>query len=153
VSGEGGIAPVTAAEGPAFPPFVKLLLTALTLAVFGAGALALDQATLRNASTGAKLLVAGGLIVLVVTNYWVLKSRIRIDAREIVQTWIWTKRVRWADVVQAKLIYLPWLAWLVAPRMVVRGGAGVVTLFNAADPRVLAVFTRYALAPELRDRS
>ena len=146
-------APVTAAEGPAFPPFVKLLLTVLTLAVFGAGALALDQATLRNASTGAKLLVAGGLVVLVVTNYWVLKSRIRIDAREIVQTWIWTKRVRWADVVQAKLIYLPGLAWLVAPRMVVRGGAGIVTLFNAADPQVLAVFTRYALAPELRERS
>jgi len=140
------------AEGPAFPPLVKLLLTALTVAVFTAGALALDQATLHNASPGAKLLVAGGLLVLAVTNYWVLKSRIRIDAREIVQTWIWTKRMRWADVAQAKLIYVPWLAWLIAPRMVVRGGAGIVTLFNAADPQVLAVFARYALAPELRER-
>lgn len=141
-----------AAEGPAFPPFVKLLLTALTAAVFAAGALALDQAALRNASISAQVLVAGGLLVLLVTNYWVLKSRIRIDARVIEQTWMWTKRVRWADVGQAKLIYIPWLAWLVAPRMVVRGGAGIVTLFNAADPQVLAVFARYALAPELRER-
>ena len=140
------------AEGPAFPPFVKLLITAMTVAVFAAGVLALDQAVLRQASLPAQLLVASGLAVLVLFNYWVIRSRIRIDARQIEQTWIWTKRVRWAEVVQAKMIYLPWLSWLIAPRLVVRGGAGLVTLFNAADPKVLAAFARYSLAPELRER-
>jgi hypothetical protein len=139
------------AEGPAFPRLVCWLLTATTAAVFATGALAIDKPALQQASLASKLLVLGGLATLVLFNYWVIKSRTHVDARVIRQTWIWPKQVLWADVTQAKMIYVPWLAWLIAPRLVVRGGAGMVTLFHAADDEVLKAFTRYSLAPHLRE--
>ena len=139
-----------AAEGRAFPPLVSLLVSAMTVATFVAGMLALDRPAIQEAAWSAKLLIVAGLAVLVLFNYWVFKSRTRVDARQIHQTWIWTKHVEWADVVQAKMIYVPYLSWIIAPRLVVRGRSGMVTLFHASDMAVLETFTRYALAPQLR---
>jgi hypothetical protein len=149
--GDAGAVLPASAEGRAFPPLVRWLLTATTAAVFVAGALALGKPALQQASFASKLLVAAGLLTLVIFNYWVIKSRTQVDARAIRQTWIWPKQVLWADVTQAKMIYVPWLAWIIAPRLVVRGGAGMVTLFHAADDEVLKAFTRYSLAPHLRE--
>ena len=139
------------AEGRAFPVLVGWMLTALTLAVFVAGAMAFGKPAMQQASAVSKLVVGAGLVTLLLFNYWVFKSRTHVDARQIRQSWIWQKQVNWADVVQAKMIYVPYLSWLIAPRMVVRGRAGMVTLFHAADDDVLQAFTRYALAPQLRE--
>lgn len=139
------------AEGNAFPLLVKCLLTAMTIAVFATGAMAVGKPALQQAGLMSKLLVVAGLATLVIFNYWVIRSRTSVDARQIRQSWIWSKQVLWADVVQAKMIYLPFLSWIVAPRLVVRGRAGMVTLFHAADEEVLKAFTRYALAPHMRE--
>lgn len=138
------------AEGRAFPLFVCCLLSAMTASVFVAGYLALGSPVLQQASLTSKLLVIAGLATLLIFNYWVIKSRTRVDSVAISQTWIWSKHVLWADVTQAKLIYVPWFAWLIAPRLVVRGGAGLVTLVHAADADVIKAFARYAMAPQLR---
>lgn len=139
------------AEGNAFPLLVKCLLTAMTIAVFVTGAMAVDKPAIQQAGMASKLLVVAGLATLVLFNYWVIKSRTSVDAKQIRQSWIWSKQVLWADVVQAKMIYLPFLSWIVAPRLVVRGRGGMVTLFHAADDEVLKAFTRYALAPHMRE--
>lgn len=141
------------AEGPAFPVVVRCLVTALTLWVFAAGWRVVDQPVIREASGAAKGLVVAGLGVLLIVTFWVWRSRTTVTPTEIRQTWIWSKRVAWTDVSHAKMIYVPYLAWLVAPRLIVRSGAaGMVTVFHAADHEVLHTFTHYALAPEARQR-
>ncbi|MBL0727034.1 hypothetical protein [Piscinibacter sp. HJYY11] len=139
------------AEGHAFPVLVKCLLTAMTIAVFVTGLMAVDKPAIQQAGFASKLLVVAGLATLMIFNYWVIRSRTSVNAKEIRQSWIWNKHVLWADVVQAKMIYVPFLSWLIAPRLVVRGRGGMVTLFHAADDQVLMAFTRYALAPHMRE--
>ena len=141
-----------AAEGPAFPVVVRVLVSALTAWVFVAGWRVVDSPVIRQASSAALGLLAAGLGVLLLVTFWVWRSRTHVDAVEIRQTWIWSKRVAWADVSHAKMIYVPCLAWLVAPRLVVRSGAGMVTVFHAADHDLLHAFTHYGLAPEQRQR-
>lgn len=144
--------PAPRAEGAAFPLVVRCLVTALTAWVFAAGWQALDEPVILNASLSAKGLVLAGLAVLLIVTFWVWRSRTEVTPEFIRQTWIWPKRVKWADVSHAKMIYVPYLSWLVAPRLIVRAGAGMVTVFHAADHDLLVAFTHYALAPEQRQR-
>lgn len=144
--------PAPRAEGAAFPVLVRCLVTALTAWVFVAGWQAVDEPVIRNASLSAKGLVIAGLAVLVIVTFWVWRSRTEVTPAFIRQTWIWPKRVKWADVSHAKMVYVPGLAWLVAPRLIVRSGGGMVTVFHAADHDLLHAFTHYALAPEQRQR-
>jgi hypothetical protein len=138
------------AEGPAFPRLLCWLLSAMTAAVFITGYLALDSPVLIQAGFSSKLLIAAGLATLLIFNFWVFKSRTHVDSVAISQTWIWSKRILWSEVTHAKLIYVPWLAWIIAPRLVVRRGAGLVTLVHAADDDVIKAFSQYAMAPHLR---
>jgi hypothetical protein len=78
--------------------------------------------------------------------YWILSSRTSIEQGVITQTWLWDKRVVVRDVTQAKFIYIPYLSWLVAPRLVVRAGMAV-HVFHAASPHVLEAFARLSLGP------
>lgn len=140
------------AEGAAFPVVVRCLVTALTAWVFVAGWRVIDAPVIAQAPLAAKGLVVAGLAVLLIVTFWVWRSRTTVTPVEIRQTWIWSKRVAWADVSHAKMIYVPYLAWIVAPRLVVRSGVGMVTVFHAADHDLLTTFTHYALSPEHRAR-
>jgi hypothetical protein len=75
-----------------------------------------------------------------------LCSRTKIDAVNIEQSWLWTKKVALAEISQAKFIYIPYLSWLIAPRLVVRASRGVY-VFPAADRHVLEAFARLSLGP------
>jgi hypothetical protein len=138
------------AEGRAFPRLLCWLVSIMTTAVFVTGFLALESPVLRHAAPTSKLLVIAGLATLLIFNYWVVRSRTRVDSVAIQQTWIWSKKVLWVDVTSAKLIYVPWFAWIIAPRLVLRGSGGLVTLVHAADSEVIKAFARYAMAPHLR---
>ena len=79
---------------------------------------------------------------------WILGSRTSIDATHITQTWLWPKHVRLADITQAKLVYLPALSWVVAPRLVVRArGRRAAMVFPASGREVLAEFARLTVDP------
>ncbi len=135
--------PAPYASGPAFPLGVKLLATVLVAYTLywgvrsGGGMLAS-----REAWAGA-LLSAVCLVLVVWTLFWMWRSRTSVDAEGITQTWIWNKRVRWADIGQSRLIGLPGLQWLVAPRLMVRPRGGGVLVFHSADRAVLAVFASF----------
>jgi hypothetical protein len=75
---------------------------------------------------------------------WILRSRTSISAAGIRQTWVTDKQVALADITQVKLIYFRRLAWLIAPRLVIRTRMPGTTVFHAADPRVLDAFVRLA---------
>ena len=134
----------TAVAGPAFPIVVKLLASALMLALVGSGTAALhdhrSETPLTLSGIGFLLAVAA----VIGSGYWgILTSRTRVDGESIEQTWLWRKRVRLAEITQLKLLSIPGLGWLIVPRLIVRTGFGLTT-FHAGNPAVLACFRRLA---------
>lgn len=135
----------TRAEGPAFPVLVKVMATLLMMAMVYWGAGAEQQIIWKEFSSGAAVLFGGALLITVVAYVWILKSRTSIDGQAIEQTWIWKRRVLLADITQAKFIYIPYLSWLIAPRLIVRAGPGV-NVFYSASPEVQRLFARLMTA-------
>jgi hypothetical protein len=128
--------------GPSFPPAIKIIATALVLALlayawralFGPSGL---QARELSATEWAFVAV---VTVVIVSGYGViLTGRTTCDHQGIEQSGLWRKRVELAQITQIKLISIPGLSWLVVPRLVVRTGLGVTT-FQAGDPAVLERF-------------
>ena len=139
------------ADGPAYSRPAKALATLLMAALVVTAVR--NAGLLDTAAWPAAAKASLGVIIaaVAVCYYWILVSRTSVDATHIAQTWLWPKRVALADVVQAKFIYLPGLAWLIAPRLVVRArGRNAATVFPAAAPAVLREFARLSLGPTLR---
>jgi hypothetical protein len=137
-------------EGPAFPVSTKLLAGLLMALLvywsmrwaFAAGAL---QGGAAPGTLPQSLMVFGALAMLFYIYYWMLISRTRMDAQAIVQTWFMEKRVPLSGITQARLVCIPYLEWLVAPRIVVRvRGKGSYVLY-AADRQLWAAFARLSL--------
>lgn len=132
-------------EGAAFPLAVKLLASALVAALVFWGIQAFDQLTGAAWSTPAALFIGVTLCVIGLCYYWILRSRTAIDASNIRQSWLWPKQVALADITQAKFIYVPYMHWLIAPRLIVRARGRGLFVFHAADQRVLQRFAHLSL--------
>lgn len=133
------------AEGPSFPLTTRLLASAMMLALLVWGWRAADEIAGAKLDAGAIGFLLSVVLVLVSCYVGMLKSRTSISMTHIRQRWLWTKEVALADVHQAKLIHLPSLAWLIAPRLMVKvRGRGLYT-FHIADPAVLALARRLGL--------
>ena len=127
-------------ESAAFPPLVRGLAL---LMVFGlTGFAAWSYPAFRNTAWSTASLVIYGLayICIVWVGYWIFNSRTRLEGDELIQTWLWTKRERAADVTQLKLVHWQWLEQVMAPRLLVKRRNGAITWFNAADARLLTSF-------------
>jgi hypothetical protein len=135
----------TAVEGPAFSVGVKLLAGALMLglAVYGV------RGIVRMSQQPDSLVVLGVMVLAVVClavyYAWMLRSRTRVDPTHIHQTWFRPKRVALVDITQLKLIFVPGLAWLISPRLVVRTREPGSIVFHAADAKVIEAFVRLAM--------
>ncbi|MDP2817352.1 MAG: hypothetical protein Q8O29_03550 [Polaromonas sp.] len=147
------------AEGAAFPVAVKLLASVLIAALAFWGVRAFDQMTGAGWSTSAAVFMGVTLCVIGLCYYWILRSRTVIDEDSIRQSWLWPKEVALADITQAKFIYVPYLQWLIAPRLMVRAKGRGLFVFHAADPQVLQRFAHLSLglgpaagAPVLPDK-
>ena len=141
-------------EGPAFPRLVKGLSCLLVLSLMAAAwRLAADTPwSTWPGQTWVFILATMGLIGY--CQYWILFSRTRIDNRTLSQTWMWRKQIALTDITQAKFIYLPYLAWLIAPRLVLRVRGHGVVVFHAAQTSVMQAFARLSLGyarPVTRD--
>jgi len=144
--GEGAVSQDSpSVEGPAFTATIKALsvLLVLGIAVYvvrlwpedGWLSLGLQSLCLMSATFVGVLACLG----------YICWSRVRIDNTHIEQTWIWRKRVAIAEISQLKLIYVPYMSWLIAPRLVVRLGVTGWYVFHAADRRVLQRFYQLAV--------
>ncbi|HEX2012721.1 MAG TPA: hypothetical protein VJN44_17470 [Roseateles sp.] len=133
------------AEGPSFPLTIRLLASAMMLALLVWGWRAADEIAGASLDAGAIGFLLSVVLVLVCCYVGMLRSRTAISMTHIRQHWLWTKEVALVDVHQAKLIHLPDLAWLIAPRLMVKvRGRGLYT-FHIADPTVLALARRLGL--------
>lgn len=131
-------------EGASFSPVMKLASSVCMLLLAYWAWRALGQGAWPQWSGPARVFM--GLVMLAIAaGYWgILTSRTSIDRHSIRQSWIWHKEVRLADITRLKLIYLPGLSWLIAPRLLVRAGGLSMTTFHAADAQVLLAFKRLA---------
>jgi hypothetical protein len=124
-------------EGSAFPLPVKLMASLMVAGVVAGGVDVAASLAAAQWSTAAAVLMAGAGVLLLLCLWWIWRSRTALDGERIRQTWMWPKQVAWSEVVQARVIAIPGLEWLIAPRLVVRARGGVVMIFHVADAKVL----------------
>jgi uncharacterized membrane protein YiaA len=145
-TGAGTVPPgAPCVEGTAFTPTIKALsvLLVLGIAVYVVRLWPEDGwLSLGWQSLG---FMAATLVVVLACLGYICWSRVRIDDTHIEQTWMWRKRVAIAEISQLKLIYVPYMSWLIAPRLVVRLGVTGWYVFHAADRRVLQRFYQLAV--------
>ncbi|MBP5989172.1 MAG: hypothetical protein KA766_04125 [Piscinibacter sp.] len=135
-----------AVEGAAFTPLIKGTAAALIAGLAATGWRAADTLATAPGGSRSALLFLGLLAVLAAFCFWwILISRTRVTATHLHQTWWSDKRVVLAEVTQTKLILIPGLTWLIAPRLVVRTRSTGSVVFHAAERPVIAAFARISL--------
>ena len=81
----------------------------------------------------------GGLawLLMAATVWAVGRSQTRFNSQELFQSWLWDKKMLVRELAYAKLIRVPGLDWLIAPRLYVRNLSGKFTVIYCADTAVL----------------
>jgi hypothetical protein len=125
-------------EGPAFTRAYQVLVVAMVI-IASAWWVRLWQQGHWGDQPGR----GGGLFLLAIvlmawTGWGVLRSRTRLDADGISQSWIWNKHMPCRELAYARLIRVRGLEWLMAPRLYVRTLLGKFAVFYIADAQVLA---------------
>jgi len=138
-------------EGAAFSRTAKALALALCAVVLFAALRHAGTPEIAQASIAVKAALLGALALMLLFAGWILRSRTGVAGGTIRQSWWWQREAALDSLVNVKFVYLPYLAWLVAPRLIVRTREGRVVQFNAADPAVLATFAAITLALRRKD--
>jgi hypothetical protein len=130
-------------SGIAFSKPFRIIGTLLvgTIAAWMAVMWQTGQLASGKGTSGIGWLVAA-LAVLLYTLWHIWRSRTHISSEEIAQTWIWNKSFPMRELAYAKMIRIPGLDWLIAPRLYVRTLLGKFAVFYCCDPQVLAEFRR-----------
>lgn len=134
-----------AAEGPTFPLPIKVLASVLVASLALYGVRIADRMLAAAWSASALFLVLAALGVTVVCYFRMLRSRTAIDAQFIRQDFLWPKKVALADITQAKIICVPYMSWLITPRLAVRARGGGMSLFYGGNEQVFRAFARLSL--------
>ncbi|MFT3955132.1 MAG: hypothetical protein QM722_12300 [Piscinibacter sp.] len=150
MSGPAGGEPCV--EGAAFTPLVKGTAAVLMAGVLVYGLRSADTLLAQRPSLSLLLFLALLAALAAFCFWWMLISRTTVTATHVHQTWWSDKRVALADVTQTKLILIPGLTWLIAPRLVLRTRSTGSVVFHAAERPVIAAFARISLGlPPLGD--
>lgn len=131
--------------GSAFPPFVKLLATAMVVALLAQAVQVLRPLLQQDWTAAGAVFMVAALVLVGWTLAWIWRSRTGVDEEGIRQTWFWSKSVRWEDVVQARLVVVPGMEWLLAPRLIVRRRGGGVLVFHVGNAAVRARLAKVLL--------
>jgi hypothetical protein len=71
-----------------------------------------------------------------------LTSITTLTGSTLEQTFVWNKKVELRELAYVKLIRVPGLDWLIAPRLYCRTLLGKFSVFYAADTQMIADFER-----------
>jgi hypothetical protein len=71
-----------------------------------------------------------------------LLGKTRLTAQTLEQTWIWHKKVEMRDLAYVKLIRVPGMDAIIAPRLYARTLMGKFTVIYASSPEMIAEFKR-----------
>jgi hypothetical protein len=132
----------------AFSLTFKLLATAVVFGATGWLVLLEQAGKVSGGTVSIRSWFLAALAMMFYTWWCVLRSRTRLDCAQLQQTWIWDKKMELRELAYGKLVRIPGLDWLVAPRLYVRALTGKFAVFYAADPRMIAEFQR--LVAELK---
>ena len=138
-----------AVEDAAFSPLFKLLATAIVGGCAAWLAQLFTSGVLGTGRTTGVVWFLAGLVLMAWTWWHILRSRTRISLEGLYQGWIWDKHMPFDDLAYGKLIRVPGLDWLIAPRLYVRTLMGKFMVFYGATPVLIGEFER--LVRELQE--
>jgi hypothetical protein len=76
------------------------------------------------------------------TLWCILTSITTLTATHLDQSFVWNKHIELSDLAYVKLIRVPGLDWLIAPRLYCRTLLGKFSVFYASDPVMIREFER-----------
>jgi hypothetical protein len=96
-----------------------------------------------HAVFGSGLVWALSALALMAYTLWcILTSVTTMTATTLEQTFVWDKKVELRELAYVKLIRVPGLDWLIAPRLYCRTLMGKFAVFYAADAHMIGEFER-----------
>ncbi len=132
-----------ALTGPAFSKPFKVLAIALS------GALLIWSLMLPiDFLSKSGLWVASAHALIIYTVWQIQISVTSLSADQIRQTWIWDKSMQLNDMAYLKIIHVPALSWLIAPRAYARTMMGKFAVFYVSTPELLKAL--YELEAKLK---
>lgn len=129
-----------ALESAAYPVTVRALALIWLAALAALGLRVAPQLVHAHWPGGSLALIGAAALLVLCMGIAIARSRTRLDGDELSQSWLWRKRVRAADATSVKLVDIPGLRLLVAPRLLVRRRGGGMTWFHSADAQLLIAF-------------
>lgn len=133
-------------RGPAFIPLIKIGASILVGALFFYVFNRLTTLGWEHIDSVTLGLYALATAMCAWVGYWIVFGITTVTDTYIEQTWLWKKRVELSQVTYAKLIYLPYLSWLIAPRLVLKTGLSVY-VFHGATRELVEAFAAITLGP------
>jgi hypothetical protein len=145
--GELFLEPVT---GPSFGLAVRLGASAMLAWIAVSFANTPLLGVVAAYGLGVKLGLLAVLFVLLTSYWYFLTGKTTLSAKGVRQDWIWRKSIDWSEVKSARFLGLPGLAWLVPPRLMLRGDSGMYVMFNGGSRSLHQAFARATVAVQAR---
>ena len=95
---------------------------------------------LANWQSSGWLLAA--LAMMLTMEWYILRGKTTLTADALEQSWVWRKRVLLPELAYVKLMRVPGLDWLIAPRLYTRTFTNKLTVFYITGPAMLAEMRR-----------
>jgi hypothetical protein len=130
----------TTTRGAAFSGSFKCISILIAVAIIYWGWQALPILNGVSLSTQAKVVLGACMALVLYTLYYVMISQTTVTPTEISQNFIFNRRVHLGEVSFAKFIYIPYLTWLIAPRLFVRTASNKFAAFYGAHRDLHQVF-------------
>jgi uncharacterized membrane protein (UPF0136 family) len=86
---------------------------------------------------GSSGLYAAAVALMAYTLWHICRSRTRFSASGLSQSWIWNKQLPYRDLAYIKLIRIPALDWLIAPRIYTRSQSGKLAVFYVSGSQLI----------------
>lgn len=138
-------------SGPCYSQPIKALATLLVVALALAASRAMQPLVDGALPAPAWAFIAAALVVIGASFSALLRARIVLDAHHVREHGLWRKQAALADMTQLKLVCVPGLSWLIAPRLVVQVRGRGRMVFHAAEEALLREVVRRALAAQALD--
>jgi hypothetical protein len=130
----------TTTEGAAFSAAFKCISVLILAAIAYWGWQALPVLGWLSLPKQVQWMLGGCVALVVYTLYHVMVSRTTVSPTEIQQNFVFNRRVHLGEVSFAKFIYIPYLTWLIAPRLFVRTASNKFAAFYGATHELHRVF-------------
>ncbi|MCM5678415.1 hypothetical protein M8A51_02595 [Schlegelella sp. S2-27] len=90
-------------------------------------------------------------VVVMLAGYWhFFTGKTTLTSDGISQSWLWRKQMQWDEVKSARFMGLPYLAWLIPPRLLLTSERGRRVLFNGGCDTLHRAFAQATVALQSR---